>query len=128
MKTKREALAEQGLAIAGARGKFSKAANAWLDAQRAAGVKFSDDDKPVKSTGPKPEPVAKTVTPGDSPYISPSDYRFPEDTYDAFYRKNGKKVRVSLRECCNTCRVSLVNHGCDSPTIHGSISVTIEMR
>lgn len=130
MQTKREALAAQGLAIAGARGKFSKAANEWLVAQRAAGVKFSDDDAPVKAVKIKVEndveKVDKPTGVGYPDYIFPSDYRYPEGEYKAFKREGGKKVEVSLRECCNNCRVSLTNHGCESPTIHGSISVTIE--
>ena len=135
MTTRRDALVAAGLAKPG-RGKFSTEANAWLDAQRAAGVTFSDDNapvKPVKSrvvksvTEKSEKPVVKTENGVGYPdYIFPSDYRFPEEDYRAFKRVNGKKVSVGMREVCNNCRVSLVNHGCDSPTIHGSISVTIE--
>jgi hypothetical protein len=129
MQTKREALAAQGLAIAGARGKFSREANIWLDDQRSKGVKFSDDGpKPVKVKVEKVTDVKvdKPTGVGYPDYIFPSDYRYPEGEYKAFKREGGKKIEVSLRECCNNCRVSLTNHGCESPTIHGSISVTIE--
>lgn len=125
MKTKREALAEQGLAIAGARGKFSTAANAWLDEQRAKGVKFSDDNGPVKPTGPKSAPVEKKVVPGDSEYVTASDYRFPIDEYRAFYMEDGKRVYLaSMKEVCD-CRYSFCNHPCDEPAKYGKV-VTIE--
>lgn len=131
MTTRREALVNAGLAKPG-RGKFSKEANAWLDKERASGAKFSDDDQTAqKSTrrvvNQKNEGApAKESSTGMADYVFPSEYRFPEDTYRAFKRVGGKKVPVSLREVCNTCRVSLVNHGCESPTIHGSIAITIE--
>jgi hypothetical protein len=133
MQTKREALAAQGLAIAGARGKFSREANIWLDDQRSKGVKFSDDGpKPIKVKVDKvtAEKVDKPTGVGYPDYIFPSDYRYPEGEYVAYKVVNGKKVLVApnggMREVCNTCGVSLTNHGCQSPTIHGSISVTIE--
>jgi hypothetical protein len=122
-------LVSAGLAKPG-RGKFSTAAKAWLDAQRAAGVKFSDDDGPVKvvSTKKSDNPAPKVESAGMADYLFQSDYRFPEDEYRAFQRVNGKKVFHGMREVCNNCRVSLVNHGCDAPTIHGNIAVVIERR
>lgn len=124
----RDALVKQGLAKPG-RGKFSNDAKQWLNAQVAAGVKFSD--YPKESTGAvvpatpatdnTPKPIASN--PYDTLYLSPSDFRFPEDTYKAV-EVGGKKVH-SLRECCNTCRVSLTNHACAAPTIHGNIAVEI---
>lgn len=39
---------------------------------------------------------------------------------------NGKEW--SMKECCNTCRVSLVGHVCDNPTILGNIPVTVKYR
>lgn len=125
MQTKREALAAQGLAIAGARGKFSKAANAWLDEQRSKGVKFSDDDKAVKPTGPKPAPVAKEPKPSDSDYIPVADYRYPIGEYRAYYFEDGKRVYLaSMIECCD-CGYSFCNHPCVNPAKHGKV-VTIE--
>lgn len=130
MATRREALVKAGLAKPG-RGKFSKDAIAWLDNQRKSGVKFSDDDAPVKSA-PKVSKTkdVKPVEPSasESSYLFPDEYRYPEKEYRAFIRDGGKKRDVSLRECCNTCRVSLLNHGCEAPTIHGNIAVTIERR
>jgi hypothetical protein len=38
------------------------------------------------------------------------------------------KTVYSMREVCNTCRVSLVQNHCESPTILGGIAVTITPR
>lgn len=120
MPTRREALVSAGLAKPG-RGKFSKYAIAWLESQRANGITFSDDDKPVtKSVATKP----KTDT-GITDYVSPSAFPYPEDIYKAV-GEDGKTY--SMRECCNTCRVSLVGHGCLSPTIHGGMPVKVTRR
>lgn len=131
MPTKREWLAEKGLAIAGARGKFSNAAKEALAKAEAEGVVFSDSTptaRPAaKPTGDKPEPKPKSA--GISDYLFPSDFRFPENEYVAVARdENGKRLEFSMRECCNTCRVSLTNHLCDNPTILGLITVKIEER
>lgn len=128
MKTKREWLASQGLAIAGARGKFSNAAKEALAKAEASGMQFSDS--PNATTAPKvtkpkaPAPVVSTAA--DSLYLSPSDFRFPEEEYKAV-EVGGKKTH-SMRECCNKCRVSLTNHACNEPTIHGNIAVSIVRR
>lgn len=125
MQTKRDYLVGLGLAKAG-RGKFSNAAKAALVEAEAKGVKFSDGEpivKSVKATGDsKPAPVEAANT----PYLTQDEYRFPEAEYRAVANENGKKVVYSLRECCNTCKVSLVNHMCEFPTILGGIRVTIE--
>lgn len=129
MQSKRDYLVGLGLAKPG-RGKFSNAAKEAIAKAEAEGVKFADaTGNPVK-----PEPVGKTEIPvvksdpGNSAYLLPDDYRFPEAEYRAYIRRDGKRVAVSLRECCNTCRVSLVNHACAEPTIHGNVSVVIERR
>lgn len=129
MKTEREWLVEKGLAKPG-RGKFSNAAKEALAKAKAEGVEF-------KSTGPKPPVIAErgvskedaAKPAGLSDYLWPSDFRYPEAEYVAVARdENGKRVLHSMRECCNTCRVSLTNHGCDNPTILGMIPVKIEAR
>ena len=130
MQTKREWLVSQGLAKPG-RGKFSNAAKEALAKAEASGVKFSD--VATKVSVPTGNPTEKSAggqtdqksDPRDSPYISPSDFRFPEAEYKAV-GADGKTY--SMRECCNTCRVSLVNHACDSPTIHGNMVVHIRQR
>ena len=127
LQTRRQFLVEKGLAKEG-RGKFSTAALAELEKARAAGIKFSDE---------------VVITEGNSTIVKPTNavqkdkvytdiiYTYPESDYRAVEVKS-KKER-SMRSACNTCRVSLVAHGCDSPTIvamdgSGSVSVRIEKR
>lgn len=126
----REYLASKGLAIAGARGKFSNAAKVELDRAMAAGTKFSDWPKsgtapvPSKSGGPTKSTASVATSPTESPYLYPSDFRFPEAEYVA---KDAKGNKYSMRECCNKCKVSLTNHMCDSPSVLGN-PVTIVRR
>lgn len=120
MQTRREYLADKGLAIAGARGKFSNAAKEELTRALAAGMTFSDDVS-VKPATPKPT-VEKTTVPAptDTPYVSPSDYRFPEAEY-RLADADGKRVTTAgMRNVCDTCSVSFVNHACNTPVLFGS--------
>lgn len=117
--TRRDYLASKGLAIAGARGKFSNAGKEELVRAYAAGMTFLDDEsaKPAKATGPvTPKPVA-VPRPEVSDYLFPSDFRFPEAEYKAVLVTG--KGEHSMREVCNPCGVSLTNHGCNAPTVHG---------
>lgn len=124
MGSKREWLVSQGLAKPG-RGKFSNAAKEALAKAEAEGIVFSD--AAPTTTAPKSDaqvaPVVKSA--GDTPYLTPDEYRFPEAEYKAV-GADGKTY--GMREVCNTCRVSLVNHFCDSPTIYGNIAVHIRKR
>lgn len=124
MQSKRDYLVGLGLAKPG-RGKFSNAAKEALSKAEASGMKFSDATAPVKATGNPVKPAAdQKSAPVDTPYLFPSDFRFPEGEWRATVA--GKEV--SLRECCNTCKVSLVNHFCNTPTIHEFLPVKIERR
>jgi len=132
LQTRREYLIGLGLAKPG-RGKFSKAANEALAKARAEGIVFSDDDKPVSTPRATPvggtsEPRAAVVPVTESPYLYPSDFRFPEDEYRAVAVIDGKRTVFGMRECCNNCRVSLTNHVCDAPSIYGNVSVTVERK
>lgn len=131
MQTKREYAASLGLAKAGARGKFSNAAKEAIAKAEAEGMKFSDTStapKPAPTGGETPAAPAPTK-PGDSAYLSPADFRYPEAEYVAVARDaNGKRILHGMRECCNTCKVSLTNHMCNTPTIHGNVVVKIEKR
>lgn len=133
MQTKREWLVSQGLAKPG-RGKFSNAAKEALAKAEASGVKFSDVATKVSApTGNPTEKAAGGQTdqktdPAMTPYLTPDEYRFPEKEYRGVTFVDGKRKEVSLKECCNTCRVSLVNHMCESPTILGGQQVKIERR
>ena len=128
MQSKRDYAASLGLAIAGARGKFSNAAKEAIAKAEAEGMKFSDTG-PTKATGPSrsASPVgdpktAATPSAGVSDYIFPSDFRYPEGEYKAV-GSDGKTY--GMREVCNNCRVSLVNHMCDTPVIYGDVTVHI---
>lgn len=130
LETRRDYLVRLGLAKPG-RGKFSNVAKDALAKADESGVEFLDGPSPkgngsgpILSTAPKadkPEPV----TPVNSLYVSPSDFRYPEAEYKAV-GTDGKTY--GMRECCNTCRVSLTNHACNTPTIHGNMVVHIRER
>lgn len=113
MTTRREYLVSLGLAKPG-RGKFSHAANVALISARDKGMKFSDDDKPVKVVSDKPA-KPKASTPKPVGIVTDIAYTYPEAEYKAIEIESGK-VR-SMREVCMTCGVSLVVHGCLSPVI-----------
>lgn len=127
MQSKRDYLVGLGLAKPG-RGKFSNEAKRALAKAESSGIKFLDT-MPSKDTGPMlaKKSVSKSGTgqsdPTFTPYLTPDEYRFPEAEYRAV-GDNGR--RYSMRECCNTCMVSLVNHACNSPTIHDNVNITIE--
>jgi len=110
MTTRRDYLVTLGLAKPG-RGKFSRDALAALDDARAKGTKFSDDE-------PKPEPVKREKSTNS---VRKEDnygevvYTFPEASFKAY--EKGTKIERSMRAVCYTCRVSLVGHGCKSPSI-----------
>ena len=128
LQTRREYLGDQGLAKPG-RGKFSNDGKAALAKADAEGYAFLDGPSPtrprltdtIKSTVglAQSEPVVKKVDPRDTPWIAPEDYRFPEAEHEAVGQVDGKRVVYSMRECCGNCRVSLLNHSCDQPTVYG---------
>ena len=126
MQTRREYAISLGLAKP-TRGRMSREANEACDKAEAEGTKFADSRtaRPSTPTGDAPATPVR-VDPRDSLYVSPSDFRFPESEYRAVAHIDGKRKVFGMRECCNTCRVSLTNHACASPSIHGDIAVTIE--
>lgn len=128
LETRRAYLVRLGLAKEG-RGKFSNAAKDALAKADKEGYEFLDGPSPTgNGSGPirstaeidtQTEPVVKKVDPRDTPWIAPEDYRFPEAEYQAVGQVDGKRVVYSMRECCGVCRVSLLNHSCDAPTVYG---------
>lgn len=131
----RDWLVARGLAKPG-RGKFSGEAHKALAKAVSEGERFSDypKDSATKipagsSTAKNPAKNSATKNPtknlGMPDILLPQDFRYPEKGWVA--RGADGKV-YTVRECCNTCRVSLTNHGCDNPTIHDSLSVTMERR
>lgn len=142
----REYLVSKGLAKDG-RGKFSNAAKEELSQAMASGIKFSDWPKTEakSSTAPtktgnatrsatgnptgnstKTETVQKNGS-GMVGYTFPDEYRFPEAQWELVSSAptKGKADRYTVREVCNTCRVSITNHACDAPSILGGIPVTL---
>lgn len=127
MQTRREYLVGLGLARPG-RGKFSHTAKVALIEAAEKGITFSDGEI-VPRTTPTVKPTAPVVNDAaNSQYLTPDDYRFPEAEYRGVVFEDGKRKEVTLRWACNTCKVSLVNHGCDNPTILDNIAVKIERR
>jgi hypothetical protein len=134
LQTRREYLADLGLAKPGARGKFSNAAKEALAKADAEGFEFLDGPSPkgngsgpIKSTvkKAKPTPVESTGI------VDLTPYRYEENTHKAIEVETG--IERSLRSACNSCRVSLVVCWCDSPIIvardgSGSIHVRVESR
>ncbi len=132
LETRRDYLVRLGLAKPG-RGKFSNAGKEALAKADEEGVEFLDGPAPkgngsgpILSTVPPKREQAEDVRLSD--YLFPSDFRFPEQEYIAVSHIGGKRNVYGMRECCNTCRVSLTNHSCNTPTVHGNIPVTIERR
>lgn len=123
----REYLVEKGLAKAGARGRFSREGKAALIEAVANGVVFDDwpkEEITVVHKGKSVDVKAAVEKPIDSEYLFPSEFLYPETDYRAM----AGKTEYGMREVCNNCRVSLVMCSCGSPTILGSIVVTIERR
>lgn len=95
----RDYLVEQGLAKSG-RGKFSNAAKEHLHAAIATGMKFSDYGE---------EQVSEEIG-YDMPAMT-----WPNGT--ARYRET--KAKLSMKEACNDCGVSLYWCECRSPRVLG---------
>lgn len=135
MQSAKQALLKAGRIDAIKRGRISLDNHAWLKTQYDQGVRFTDWPKgEVTVTKTETEGVSKTEVrvkrdPADSTakvIYDIGDFRFPEGKFEAYEFVDGKKRKVSLRECCNTCRVSLVNHACDEPTYLNNRKVFIQ--
>lgn len=137
MQTAKEALLKAGKIQAITRGRISKDNHAWLAEQVAKGVKFSDygeNKVSLVKSSPKQRPATKTVSlvkakssvddTGDSGIYSDL-VRYHRDEYKAV-ALDGKVY--GMAECCNNCRVSLVQCACGNPTILGGIAVKIVAR
>lgn len=77
------------------------------------------------STTSSPVPPKRVPANGNLENYADVVYTYPEANYKAV----GPDRKVyGMRECCNTCRVSLVQCHCGNPTILGDIPVTIVLR
>lgn len=74
------------------------------------------------STAPAAPKVVNKVAVTNEKVVADIVYTYPEDQYKAV---DANKKEWGMREVCNTCRVSLVGHGCDNPVILGDVRVTI---
>lgn len=152
MKAK-EWLLKQGLIAEIARGRISLANHEALRKAAESGVEFSDWPKgkvetvirkTASDTGAVAitEQVTRVIRNKDTTAgkvieeIAP--YRFTEDTHEVWEETaSGKRVKRSLKEVCQYCRVSLVQDICDlagrnpsivSATQMGHVDVTIVRR
>lgn len=127
------ALVEAGIIKTAGRGRISADGHAWLKQQYDAGMRFSDWPKgeitvtKTEASAGKPAETTVKVTreAGPSNAVVEPLITYPESQYEAYEFVDGKKKAVGMRECCNTCRVSLVGHVCEEPTILGNRRVYI---
>ena len=94
----------------------------WLVKNKGWDIKgYSLSSTPATETTAA-EKVVKRVNPANEKVVQ--DYTILYDERDFKAVGTDKKV-WSMREVCNTCRVSLVQNICEHPTILGGIPVTI---
>ena len=135
MQKAKVALVEAGIIKSAGRGRISATGHAWLKSQYDNGVRFSDWPKgkvevtKSKDTGESTVKVIRSSQDSSVKVVTElAPYRFPEEDFEAYEYVDGKKKPVSLRECCNTCRVSLVAHCCDEPTYLNNRKVYIQPK
>lgn len=118
--TRREYAASLGLAIAGARGKFSNDAKAAIAKAEAEGMVFSDTVKPTKPVENSTAPVYTKAQPASvkevTPYRLALDMRYPEQDYKVI----SSDRFVTMRSVCSTCGYSLLDHICETPVVFGN--------
>lgn len=124
MLTPKEALAKDGtIPVSMGRGRLSREGIErckWLVANKGWDIKgYSLETSPQKSTE---KAVVKKVPQTNEKVIQDYVILYDLKLYKAV-AENGKIY--TLRECCNNCRVSLVQCHCGSPTILGDIPVSI---
>jgi hypothetical protein len=121
--TPKEALAKDGrVPVSMGRGRLSREGIARCKELVAEGWVingYSVDTSPSKSTE---KTVVKKVPQTNEKVIQDFVILYDLRLYKAV-AENGKTY--TLRECCNNCRVSLVQCHCGKPTILGDIQVSI---
>lgn len=130
MKSAKQALLAAGRIAEVTRGRISNDNHAWLQEQYEAGERFTDwpKGKVVKEDSPGTAPTVRVVRDANQSNVKVvREYTilYDEKAYKAV-SNDGKEY--GMREVCNTCRVSLVQNSCMSPTILGNIPVTIRPR
>ena len=111
MQTRREWLAAQGLAKPGARGKFSREAQAALSKALAGGMEFSDlIAREEKANKPKREPKAEPTDTVNN--FADGFMRYSQDQMFVGFDE-GKRTLVNVRQGCYHGRGSIM--GCQHP-------------
>lgn len=137
MMSPKEALIKDGtIPVKEGRGRLSREAIdrcKWLVANKGWSIKGYEAVKPNSDTAAPAAPVEvkKVAVAGGEKIIHDIIYTYPEDQWKAVNTITGKVLTgkwMGMREVCNTCRVSLVGHRCENPTILGDIPVKIVPR
>lgn len=130
MMTPKQALIKDGtVPVKEGRGRLSREATdrcKWLVANKGWDIQGYAIQAATKSNSITPSaPVVEKTVVNNEKVIADFHLTFPENDWTAV-DKSGKVW--GMRECCNNCRVSLVQCHCDSPTILGDIAVSIKSR
>lgn len=119
----KEALALDGVVpVKAGKGRISLAADARCRELAAQGYRIKGYE--TTNTATAKVEVKKVVSTNEK-IISDFVILYPRDMYKAV-AADGKVY--GMAECCNNCRVSLVQNHCDNPTILGDIAVKIVPR
>jgi len=124
MTTAKEALLKAGRIQAITRGRISKENHEWLNDQiKNHGLVISDSKATttVKVVNGVTDKVVIVATPNPE-YRSMDEMRYPLDMYIA---RDTDGNTYSMREACQPCGYSLVDHRCEDPIVLGK-RVTIE--
>ena len=129
MMTPKEALAKDGtIEVKLGRGRMPAGGHdrcQWLVDNEGYSIKgYVKSGNTSSSTA---EPVKPKRIPANGNLENYADvvYTYPETSHKAV-GPNGEVY--GMRECCNTCRVSLVQCHCGHPTILGNIPITIALK
>lgn len=98
----------------------------WLISTKGWAIKGYEAVKPSKPVASNPTAPSEPVKVKRVPVTGVKEVQdfvifFPEESFKA----QGKDRVWSMRECCNNCRVSLVQCHCEDPVILGGIKVSI---
>lgn len=118
----KEILALDGFPVKQGKGRMSLAADARCRELAAQGYRIKGYVTNAQAAPNTTAPVVKKVAVSGEKVVEEYTILYPLESYKAV-GEDGKTY--TLREVCNTCRVSLVQNLCEHPTILGNISVKI---
>jgi hypothetical protein len=117
----KDALKQAGFPVNMGRGRLSREAIEKCKELAASGVKIDGYEVTTKVSSESPK-VTKTAVVQGEKVIESFTLSYPLERWQA----KGKDGRVwSMKECCNNCRVSLVQCHCGNPSILGNIPLDI---